>query len=474
MARSIKSMSADVELIAEQRSLVFKQRIYRGMEDTELTRYLNTFLIPEGVIPGADQIPQVNSIYSDYSYLLEQIVRKDEVAHANASRKSLARPTTIAENIFNIWNCVFTGLEINFGEDGKIKVTNTSTSKKYDIENLSAGERSALYMIAKCLTASENKFIIVDESEQHLNPALLNKLWDEIESNRPDCTFIYISHDIEAIKSRTDCTLFWIKNFTYPSTWELEEINVEGIPKEVILQIIGSKTDKILFCEGTLNKDVRLYERAYPDFKVIPVGSCQNVIDYTKALNHPSRQDYHKEYFGLIDRDFRSKAELDALLTHKIFALPVAEIENIFFREEVIDVLFEALGKVDDKAQESKKKLREETIKKLSDDNFENAYFQYAIKQEFNCSLSTQKDLKKYTFTVDYAKINSNFQDLVEKKGASANAALEVLNYKGVKGLAQNIGFDYSELQEQILNLFNNKYADEIKKVLAEILPKIG
>jgi len=52
----------------------------------------------------------------------------------------------------------------------------------------------------------------------------------------------------------------------------------------VIIKVIGTK-NKILFVESVDNKDAKLYQLLYPEFKVWPVGSCDNVINYTKAFN---------------------------------------------------------------------------------------------------------------------------------------------------------------------------------------------
>lgn len=75
------------------------------------------------------------------------------------------------------------------------------------------------------------------------------ELWDGIERARTDCRFVYISHDIDFITSRNNCTKFWIKSFSYPDQREIEKIDNDNVPEELILKIIGSKKEKILFVE---------------------------------------------------------------------------------------------------------------------------------------------------------------------------------------------------------------------------------
>ena len=50
----------------------------------------------------------------------------------------------------------------------------------FDFNNMSDGERVAFFYIATVIAAPEKSFIIVDEPENHLNPAIYNKIWDRL------------------------------------------------------------------------------------------------------------------------------------------------------------------------------------------------------------------------------------------------------------------------------------------------------
>ena len=67
---------------------------------------------------------------------------------------------------------------------------------------MSVGERSVLYLAAQVLRVPESKIIIMDEPEVHLHPSLMGYLWDALEKVRPDCLFIYITHDVDFVTSR--------------------------------------------------------------------------------------------------------------------------------------------------------------------------------------------------------------------------------------------------------------------------------
>ena len=53
------------------------------------------------------------------------------------------------------------------------------------------------------------------------------------------------------------------------------------------------------------------------------------------------------QVFGLIDRDYRSEHEIEALRNDGIFALDVAEVENLFLVEELIRLMASRFGVAD-------------------------------------------------------------------------------------------------------------------------------
>lgn len=473
LSKQIKRLNSNIELISEHRNLLIDQGSLRGQKDDAILSQLNLHLSNTGAWDNSFSSP--NSIQADFNHNVEKIFREDQNQHANASRISTpdnihVRPETKAEIIFNAWNTIFIGKKINIAVDGKIKIVIEKSGENYEIENLSAGERSALYMITKCILAPQNSKILIDETEQHLNVALLNQLWDEIEKARPDCSFIFITHDIDFATSRSDCTSFWIKDFTHPDIWELEKIDTDDIPSEIIFKIIGSKIKKILFCEGEKGCEDLLYQKIYPDFKVIPVGSCTNVIHYTKSLNINGRQDYVKEYFGLIDRDFRSQVELDTLEKNKVFCLGVAEYENLFFAKSLIKFIFEHDGLLDFDTKYSE--LEKEILKLLQHEEFKKDYFKYQITQQFNHSLKSYNSITDYQFNYSLTDLETKFGVYI--LGVStADLALIKLNCKSINGLISKLGFTSIKWKIKILNIFNTLKAQEIRLKFLEIMPTI-
>ena len=151
---------------------------------------------------------------------------------------------------------------------------------------LSDGEKAIFYYIAHVLLAQEKSYIIVDEPENHLHLALVSKLWDTLELIREDCQFIYLTHNLEFANTRTNSKKIWMKSFTAPATWDMQEIESnKDIPQVLYMELLGSRK-AILFCEGKKTSyDINLYSRLFPNYLVIPVDGHMQVINFTRAFN---------------------------------------------------------------------------------------------------------------------------------------------------------------------------------------------
>ena len=114
-----------------------------------------------------------------------------------------------------------------------------------------------------------------------------------------------------------------------------ERIEAEDLPEELLLDILGSRKN-VLFVEGEQNSfDTQLYSELYPNYYIVPCGSCTQVIARTKAFrNNLSLHDC--EVYGIIDRDFRSDYEIEKYKENYIYTINVAEVENLFIGEALV------------------------------------------------------------------------------------------------------------------------------------------
>lgn len=241
------------------------------------------------------------------------------------------------DEVLEIWNNLIGHRTLFCDNSGnlKIKYLNNNETKEYPAYKMSDGEREIFYVVGRVLLSTPSSLIVVDEPELHLHKAILNKLWDTLEQKRRDCMFIYLTHDIDFASTRI-AKKCWLKSYTSDilEDWDLEPISENDIPEALLMKILGSRK-KILFCEGKKNSlDCQIFELLFPNFTIIPVASCKDVINYTRAFNKIDNK--YEEAFGIIDRDFRTTEQLDKLKTEKVFSYNVAEIENLFLLEDFI------------------------------------------------------------------------------------------------------------------------------------------
>ena len=465
LMRKIKQQNPTFTIISAHKNLTIKQGLYRAHDDSWLSQNKSHFQSPT---TGEANVPEDNnSLQDDFNQMIEIIFRdySDESIEALNLGKALSDIDRKLDKIFGIWNSIFMDKELLY-KDKKIKVQVVGKEDFYDIENLSDGERSVLYVLIKLVLSDVSPTIIIDEPETFLNPSILNSLFDECEKLKNEANFVYFSHDLEFVTTRKDNTVFWIKEYEHPQSWVIENIDSQNIPEELIVKVIGAKKQKILFVESENNKDAQLYQLLYNDFKVWPVGGCNNVINYTKAFNSRTEK-FDKEYFGLIDRDLRSEDQIVALEANKVFSLSVALYENIFLKKEIVKYVFDYLGKTDFDTKFSK--LEIEVKNKVLDENFKLGYKKSKIQQLFNQEIDLiTKDEKQ--FDPDYSIYEA---EVASFSMGSHEDILEIFNQKDLKGCIDKLGMKWTDWQNQIMNIFNTEKAEDFRKEFFKFMPDI-
>ncbi|CAN5347089.1 hypothetical protein BH10PSE6_BH10PSE6_23610 [soil metagenome] len=198
----------------------------------------------------------------------------------------------------------------------------------YNAGQLSDGERVLFYLLGHALLASPDSVIIVDEPELHVNRAILQAMWDAIESERRDCCFVYATHDLEMAASRRGALRYAVETYRFPGLWDIAPIpNDIELPEDVLVKVVGSRAP-ILFVEGTAGSlDGMIYRHAYSRFTVHCAGACDDVIRTVQSFNRHGVL-HRIGCAGLVDADDRDASFLDFLRDRNIHVLPVAEIEN--------------------------------------------------------------------------------------------------------------------------------------------------
>ena len=125
----------------------------------------------------------------------------------------LLPPVTKIDRIQTIWEKMFPHNRL-VRKSGFIELASTSIDgDSYTAGRMSDGEKLVFYLIGAVLCAPDNALLIIEEPEVLLHDSIKNPLWDEIEAMRPDCTYVYLTHDIDFAASRDNSKRLWIRSY---------------------------------------------------------------------------------------------------------------------------------------------------------------------------------------------------------------------------------------------------------------------
>ena len=251
--------------------------------------------------------------------------------------KCLTAEQTKFEKLSAIWGRLLPHRTLVIGGDD-ILVKIPGSGDPYAASQMSDGERAMFYLIGQALVASKDSVLIVDEPELHIHPAVMTALWNELAAARSDCVFVFITHSLEFAASRPGLKYSILEFHPHPdrASWSLEDVP-EGAPfgEDFTTLILGSRKP-VLFVEGncTTSLDHFIYRAAYPDHLVLPRNSSSEVVHAVASLR-ANAAFTRVSCWGLVDRDNRSRDDIDRLRSQGVYVLPVAEIENVFLLPDV-------------------------------------------------------------------------------------------------------------------------------------------
>ena len=447
---------------------------YRNFEtsiiDSKIT-YNNTIPYEETRKYGADYKYILNTFFAEKTHTESIIHRK---LKENNYENIEEYPPIKLDKAINIWNFLIEHREMFYDDNNNLKIRVKDGSEEYPAYQMSDGEKNIFFLIGRVLLASDNAIIIIDEPEMYLHKAIVNKLWDRLENERRDCKFIYLTHDLEFASSRK-ANKYWIKDFQFPSKWEIDPIPENDIPDSLLMKILGSRK-KILFCEGKKSSlDIQIYEILFPNYTIIPLEGCSNVINYTKAFNKIPK---NSTAIGIVDRDFRTDEQINKFSDENIYVYSVAEIENLFLLEDFIQIF--AKNK---KERIDIENLKEKVIDKLEKDkelqisNYVTSYINYIFSEEHIKNAKTQTAIKSnfddFIAKIDIDKLYNKRKEEIERiiKEKDYLEAIKVYNNKGLlKEMEDLLRYKSGKYSDD--SLITLKDSEEAQKVLRAVFPQ--
>ncbi|MCD8043859.1 MAG: DUF4435 domain-containing protein [Tannerellaceae bacterium] len=429
---------------------------------------------------------------SEYEKLVIRLQKEEfetAVEYKEQSKMSpgLIPPVTKIDIIQEIWEKIFPQNRFLRKSGFFELISSTSEGKAYTADRMSDGEKIVFYLAGAALCAPEQAMLVIEAPEVLLHESIKNSLWNEIESLRPDCTFVYLTHDISFVTTRQESQCIWIRSCNADTQlWDYEIINTrENFPEELYIDILGSRKP-ILFIEGNDSNSIdnRLYPLLFPDYLVKPMGGCQKVIESTKAFRQ--LKDFHTlDSKGIVDRDRRTEGEIKYLRDQHIYVPDVAEVENLLLLEPVIKVVASRLMKEPGTIYEQVKKNVVQLFEKdLEAQVILHARHQVAKKLEraVNRKITSVEELTEHvngiqeTVHVDeiYTKIKDSFTSYVEQ--SDYPSVLRVYNQKGVLPQSRLCNLLGINNKESYLNLVlsilreNGQDAITIREALRKVI----
>lgn len=321
------------------------------------------------------------SLLNDFDRLLQYLfAQQNNLAVENNQklnrREKITNSKTKLDILQEVWERLLPPKKLHITADD-IRVSSTSIeSADYSASEMSDGERAVFYILGQVLSANEGSILIFDEPELHIHKSIISNLWDEIEKLRPDCSFLMITHDIEFAATRV-AKKYVIRNYYSAPAWDISEIPGSEFDEQTITLILGSRKP-ILFVEGKKTSlDMETYRLCYPEWTIIPKGSCKDVIQAVSSLRklNEDMSILNIKCAGIVDRDTRDSSQIEELEGQGIKVLPCSEIENIFSLSSIAHKILEIEGFTGDelinKKEQFKRRLLDYITGELSDDKLE-------------------------------------------------------------------------------------------------------
>ena len=428
-----------------------------------------------------------NSISNTFTKLITLLVKDYTNIVTRRSRKEKDLPPTLWDRVEQIWNQIFPEIIFELEPDDRV-IKVEKNGSKYSINGLSDGERCILFYFGNVLLAPENSYIIVDEPETFLNGAVYNELWDLLISERPDCQFIFASHNMDFVQSRTNAAYIWCKKFEAPYSLEYQILDDSlNLPLDLLTEVSGTRKP-ILFCEGTKTSiDYQIYSKLFSEFCFVkPVQGHKQVIQHTKAYNNLQLLHGNTAY-GIIDNDWMDESSIQEQKEQNIFVLPFNEVEMMLVDEAVVKSClhfdddkgkqqkFENLQQsIIESCKEKKDKIISLALKKRLDDFLEGNCIENNKPtkedvEEFLKNLVNEFDasstVDSITFIVEESLNSSDFSAILK----ICNLKNEIINHRGNTKIVPNFkdkALRRIALDNDLQKKLRNKYFEELEMKL--------
>lgn len=433
------------------------------------------------------------ALLNDFDYLVQALFAEQTnitfINHAAARRGEASgfAPTKL-EELAEIWHRLLPHRTLILsGDDIRVRVG--ASSESYSAQEMSDGERATFYLIGQVLIAEPNMLLIFDEPELHIHRSITGKLWDELEAARPDCAFVIITHDLEFAAARVG-QKFVIREYSPQTNWTIEEVPDEtGFDEETATAILGSRRP-VLFTEGTgTSLDRAIYRACYPEWTVIPRGSCEEVIHSVVTMRRNAALT-RVTCSGLVDADDYESGDVARLEELGVGVLSVAEIENLILLPNVSRTIAEHEGLRGTEVEERLEALRTAVFSRLEHPGELEASVMQHCRRRIDRALK-QVDLSAAGDVAALAEVYRektqalDIAGIAEAARALLNAALTERDLPRLLSIYSNKGMislaathlkrtRKDDFENWLARILRNDQAPAVKEAIRDALPELA
>ena len=268
---------------------------------------------------------------------------------------------------------------VNPMKDGTFRFSK-GTSKKFHFKNLSGGEKAAFDLILDLALAIEtynDTVFCIDEPEAHMNTRVQAELLSVLYSMIPlNCQLMLATHSIGMMRRAKDLATsepedvifldFSNRDLDQPTTIVPAEPNrvfwrqTYEIALDDLAELVAP--ERVVICEGEPGSpssapnhahDARCYEsifqNEFPDTAFVPGGNASEVMEDKRGVAYALRDlTQGVVVTRLVDRDARSKEEIEDLRGKGIRVLTYRNLESCLFCDEILTLLAHSVNQVDE------------------------------------------------------------------------------------------------------------------------------
>lgn len=433
-------------------------------------------------------------LLNDFDFLQKALFAEHAAVAARFYKESadgqvVQRPMTKLTKLTTAWKKLLPHREL-IVESTKILVSphDAYATPVYSGSEMSDGERVIFYLLGQVIMAPEDCVLIIDEPECHVHKAILGLLWTTMELERPDCSLVYMTHDLNFSVEDHSRQVYILNSFRpFPQAWDILKIDLNSqLPERVVVELIGSRRP-VLFVEGTRGSiDTTIYSVIFSEFVICPVGSCDAVIHAVSTFNRNAIM-HRMSAKGLVDRDARDETAIAALGERSISVLPVAEVENILLLPNVFRALALALAchepetcltKLCDLVVSEASKNIVQVCRRYTHSELDTVLKRFevdSLKEE-----PTQFDeafrsrLSEILPSAIYQRFYTNFQTAISSR--DLEGMLKIYDNKGLLKMASSIlGVKHDQLMTKVKFILNDAtVGEQLKNEIVAALPAIA